>query len=32
MRASDNLALNLLELGLKPLDRVVPTCPTWPSS
>jgi 2,3-dihydroxybenzoate-AMP ligase len=24
-RVSDNLALNLLELGLKPLDRVVPT-------
>src|SRR5512134_1038418 len=24
---SDNLALNLLELGLKPLDRVVPTLP-----
>ena len=24
---SDNLALNLLELGLKPLDRVVPTMP-----
>jgi 2,3-dihydroxybenzoate-AMP ligase len=26
-RISDNLALNLLELGLKPLDRVVPTLP-----
>jgi 2,3-dihydroxybenzoate-AMP ligase len=26
--ATDNLALNLLELGLKPLDRVVPTLPT----
>ena len=26
-RVSDNLALNLLELGLKPLDRVVPTLP-----
>jgi 2,3-dihydroxybenzoate-AMP ligase len=26
-RLSDNLALNLLELGLKPLDRVVPTLP-----
>jgi 2,3-dihydroxybenzoate-AMP ligase len=25
--ATDNLALNLLELGLKPLDRVVPTLP-----
>ncbi len=25
--ASDNLALNLLALGLKPLDRVVPTLP-----
>lgn len=25
--ASDNLALNLLSLGLKPLDRVVPTLP-----
>ena len=25
--ASSNLALNLLELGLKPLDRVVPTLP-----
>jgi 2,3-dihydroxybenzoate-AMP ligase len=25
--ASDNLALNLLELGLQPLDRVVPTLP-----
>ncbi len=24
---SDNLALNLLELGLRPLDRVVPTLP-----
>jgi len=24
---SDNLALNLLELGLKPLDRVIPTLP-----
>jgi len=24
---TDNLALNLLELGLKPLDRVVPTLP-----
>src|SRR5579871_6589072 len=24
---SGNLALNLLELGLKPLDRVVPTLP-----
>jgi 2,3-dihydroxybenzoate-AMP ligase len=26
-KLSDNLALNLLELGLKPLDRVVPTLP-----
>src|SRR5436305_5586763 len=26
-RISDNLALNLLELGLAPLDRVVPTLP-----
>jgi len=26
-RISDNLALNLLELGLKPMDRVVPTLP-----
>lgn len=26
-RLSDNLALNLLELGVKPLDRVVPTLP-----
>jgi 2,3-dihydroxybenzoate-AMP ligase len=26
-RKSTNLALNLLELGLKPLDRVVPTLP-----
>jgi 2,3-dihydroxybenzoate-AMP ligase len=26
-RISSNLALNLLELGLKPLDRVVPTLP-----
>src|SRR5438477_9342023 len=26
-RVTDNLALNLLELGLKPLDRVVPTLP-----
>lgn len=26
-RLSDNLALNLLELGLKPHDRVVPTLP-----
>ncbi|QHE84401.1 (2,3-dihydroxybenzoyl)adenylate synthase [Hydrogenophaga sp. BPS33] len=26
-RATTNLALNLLELGLKPLDRVVPTLP-----
>jgi 2,3-dihydroxybenzoate-AMP ligase len=26
-RLSDNLALNLLELGLRPLDRVVPTLP-----
>jgi 2,3-dihydroxybenzoate-AMP ligase len=26
-RLSDNLALNLLEFGLKPLDRVVPTLP-----
>ena len=26
-RLSDQLALNLLELGLKPLDRVVPTLP-----
>jgi len=26
-RLSDNLALNLLELGLKPRDRVVPTLP-----
>ncbi len=25
--ASDNLALNLLDLGLRPLDRVVPTLP-----
>lgn len=25
--ASDNLALNLLDLGLQPLDRVVPTLP-----
>lgn len=25
--ASDNLALNLLELGLRPLDRVIPTLP-----
>jgi 2,3-dihydroxybenzoate-AMP ligase len=25
--ATDNLALNLLELGLKPLDRVVPSLP-----
>ena len=25
--ASDNLALNLLDLGLEPLDRVVPTLP-----
>src|SRR5688572_26594914 len=24
---TDNLALNLLELGLEPLDRVVPTLP-----
>src|SRR5207302_7418508 len=24
---SDNLALNLIELGLRPLDRVVPTLP-----
>ena len=24
---TDNLALNLLELGLNPLDRVVPTLP-----
>ena len=28
--ATDNLALNLLELGLKPLDRVVPRCRTSP--
>ena len=27
---SDNLALNLLALGLKPLDRVVPTLPNVP--
>ncbi|MDH4189580.1 MAG: AMP-binding protein, partial [Betaproteobacteria bacterium] len=26
-RITDNLALNLLELGLKPLDRLVPTLP-----
>jgi 2,3-dihydroxybenzoate-AMP ligase len=26
-RVSSNLALNLLEIGLKPLDRVVPTLP-----
>ncbi len=26
-RATTNLALNLLEIGLKPLDRVVPTLP-----
>jgi 2,3-dihydroxybenzoate-AMP ligase len=26
-RITDNLALNLLEVGLKPLDRVVPTLP-----
>ena len=26
-RLSDNLALNLLDLGLQPLDRVVPTLP-----
>src|SRR5437763_12814265 len=26
-RVTDNLALNLLELGVKPLDRVVPTLP-----
>src|SRR3954465_14702475 len=26
-RITDNLALNLLELGLQPLDRVVPTLP-----
>src|SRR6202165_208543 len=26
-RLTDSLALNLLELGLKPLDRVVPTLP-----
>ena len=26
-KKSDNLALNLLELGLRPLDRVVPTLP-----
>jgi 2,3-dihydroxybenzoate-AMP ligase len=26
-RITDNLALNLLELGMKPLDRVVPTLP-----
>src|SRR5438874_11908587 len=26
-RLTDNLALNLLELGLKPLDRVVPALP-----
>ena len=26
-RLTDNLALNLLELGLKPVDRVVPTLP-----
>jgi 2,3-dihydroxybenzoate-AMP ligase len=26
-RLTDNLALNLLELGFKPLDRVVPTLP-----
>ncbi len=26
-RVTDNLALNLLEVGIKPLDRVVPTLP-----
>ncbi|MGH6996289.1 MAG: AMP-binding protein, partial [Stellaceae bacterium] len=26
-RITDNLALNLLDLGLKPTDRVVPTLP-----
>jgi len=26
-RITDNLALNLLEIGMKPLDRVVPTLP-----
>jgi 2,3-dihydroxybenzoate-AMP ligase len=26
-RVTDNLALNLLEIGIKPLDRVVPTLP-----
>ncbi|HVA35588.1 MAG TPA: AMP-binding protein [Stellaceae bacterium] len=26
-RITDNLALNLIELGLKPLDRIVPTLP-----
>ena len=26
-RITDNLALNLLEIGLRPLDRVVPTLP-----
>src|SRR4029079_17853135 len=26
-RLTDNLALHLVELGLKPLDRVVPTLP-----
>src|SRR5258708_25659827 len=26
-RLTDNLALNLLDLGFKPLDRVVPTLP-----
>lgn len=26
-RVTDNLALNLLELGMRPLDRVVPTLP-----
>jgi 2,3-dihydroxybenzoate-AMP ligase len=26
-RVTDNLALNLLEIGLRPLDRVVPTLP-----
>src|SRR5438309_9203861 len=26
-RLTDNLALNLIELGFKPLDRIVPTLP-----
>ena len=28
-RVTTNLALNLLEIGLRPLDRVVPTLPNW---